>query len=132
LILPLVLHFLPPSAPFANNPLSVIPSVVLKLDNTIRKIHLLKYTRGSVMRTPELRKRAGAWWEEDKREGDWVRSDEGVKNMAEKMGLGFQEDEDGREEEGRKDGKLRSNAKMTVEMLKNGFTPSGFWKPSSS
>jgi len=132
LFLPLILHFLPPSPPFANSPLSAIPSVVLKLDNTIRKIHLLKYTRGAVMRTPELRERAGKWWEEDKREGEWVRSDEGVNNMAEKLGLGFWEDKDGTEEEGRKDGKLRSNAKMAVEMLKSGFTPSEFWKFSSS
>lgn len=84
------------------------------------------------MRTPELRMRSIKWWEEEKREGDWVRSDEGVQNMAEKLELGFRGNTDRKEGESQRDGKLRANAKRAVEMISTGFAPSEFWKPSPS
>jgi len=77
------------------------------------------------MRDANLRASAGDWWEQERKEGEWVREDEGVQRMAEKLGFGYGDgtETENNEEDGGGEGKLKRNAKIAVEALKNGFKP---------
>ncbi|KAJ7931290.1 hypothetical protein B0H13DRAFT_1959733 [Mycena leptocephala] len=127
LILPPLVHMLPPSASAAA---LVNPTVtaVRAAEQTAVRLQLLAFVRGAVMRVPDLRARAAAWWADEAREGDWVREDEGVRDLARKLNNGF--DEGGSDGEGA--GPLRSTARNTVTALKTAFTPSEYWRVSPS
>ncbi|KIM71348.1 hypothetical protein PILCRDRAFT_54875, partial [Piloderma croceum F 1598] len=90
LILPIVLRVLPSSPPAAN-PMASLPSTLGLLEQSLARIHLLKFTRGSVMRDPRLRETAGEWWDRERKEGEWGREDEDVQRMAERLGFGYTE-----------------------------------------
>lgn len=90
--------------------MATLPATLAHLEASLTRIHLLKFTHGSVMRNPQLRENAGEWWDRERREGEWGREDETVKRMSDKLGFGYDEQ-----------GRLRSTAKVAVESLKNGF-----------
>ena len=83
------------------------------------------------MRQPGLRGGAGAWWGEEAREGRWVLRDEGVRGVAGKLGVGFDEGNGEGEEEGEEGGagRLRVKARGAVRSLVSaGFVVSEYWK----
>ncbi|KAF8217699.1 hypothetical protein K438DRAFT_1914099 [Mycena galopus ATCC 62051] len=124
LILPPVVHMLPPSASAAalvNPTLTAMRTA----EQTALRLQLLRLARGAVMRVPHLRERAVAWWTAEAREGEWVRSDEGVRELARKLNVGFDEG-DGDEDAG----PLRMTARNSVAALKTGFAPSEYWRVS--
>ncbi|KAJ7732201.1 hypothetical protein B0H14DRAFT_2409325, partial [Mycena olivaceomarginata] len=125
LILPVVVHMLPPSASAAAlvNPTA---TAMRTAEQTALRLQLLRLARGAVMRAPDLRARAVAWWTAEAREGEWVREDEGVRELARKLNSGF--DEGGSDGEGA--GPLRATARQSVAALKTGFAPSEYWRVS--
>ncbi|KAG7447007.1 uncharacterized protein BT62DRAFT_97226 [Guyanagaster necrorhizus] len=127
LLLPVIIHLaLPPSPP--SSPTQTRTATTLQ--GLVTKLHLLKYTRGAIARTPSLRAASQEWWSREHDEGEWVRNDRATQDMAEKLGLGFNEAE---AEEDKEEGKLRTSAKAAVKGLMNGFVPSDYWAvPSTS
>ncbi|KAJ6491255.1 hypothetical protein C8R47DRAFT_1045038 [Mycena vitilis] len=126
LILPPLIHMLPPSASpaaLANPTIAAMRTA----EQTALRLHLLGLVRGAVMRVPDLRERAAAWWSAEAREGDWVREDDAVRELARKLNCGF--DEGGSDGEGA--GPVRANARATVNALKMGFAQSEFWRTPS-
>jgi hypothetical protein len=118
---------LPPSASAAALVNPTITAMRIAEQTAVR-LQLLALVRGAVMRVPDLRARAATWWTDEAREGDWVREDEGVRDLARKLNNGF--DEGGSDGEGA--GPLRSTARNTVTALKTAFTPSEYWRVSPS
>lgn len=101
-----------------------LPATLGLLEQNLARIHLLKFTHGSVMRDPQLRTAAGGWWEQERKEGEWGREDENVQNMADKLGFGYVDRVvNGNGEATSGQGKLKSSARTAVEALKNGFKP---------
>ncbi|KAG5652502.1 hypothetical protein H0H81_004815 [Sphagnurus paluster] len=148
LILPLLIHFLPPfRLPFLSGPAPapIVDSTPLlvqthqTLAHLLPALHFLKYAQAAIMRVPDLRARTNAWWEEEARVGEWIRGDgadakageEGattsVRGVARGLELSFDEAIEGREE-----GKLRASAKvMTKVLIGDGLKPSEHWHQSS-
>ncbi|KAG5645513.1 hypothetical protein DXG03_005923 [Asterophora parasitica] len=145
LLLPLIVHFVPPFEHripiisrllgLSNTPAVDATPLLFQTHQTMSHLlpalHILKYTHAATMRLPELRTRAGAWWEEEARVGTWVREDgnnhstneqhgdgEGgtnantVRGVARALGMAFDEAAEGVEE-----GKLRTNAKKMARIL---------------
>jgi len=56
-----------------------------------------------------------------------VREDEGVRDLARKLGSGFDEGTGGDDA-----GPLRTNVRNTVAALKAGYTPSDYWRMPST
>ncbi|KAK7059738.1 hypothetical protein R3P38DRAFT_2837552 [Favolaschia claudopus] len=126
LVLPPSIHMLPPSA----SPAALVNPTIAAMraaEQTALRLQLLRLVRGAVMRVPELRTRAAAWWTDEAREGQWVREDEGVRELARKMNSGF----DDAGSDGEEVGPLRMTARNSVTALKTGFTPSEYWRVSS-
>lgn len=73
----------------------------------------LKYLHGAVMRDQAMRESANKWWSTQQVEGEWIREDENVQRVAEKLGFGFAGDEE--------TAKLKSNAKATVGVIAQGL-----------
>ncbi|KAJ7150932.1 hypothetical protein C8R43DRAFT_1127845 [Mycena crocata] len=124
LVLPSVVHILPPSASaqaLANPTLTAVRTA----EQTAIRLQLLRVTRGAVMRVPELRERAVAWWTAEAQEGAWVREDDGVRELARKLNSGF---DDGSGSDGEGAGPLRMNARTTAAALKTAFAPSEYWR----
>ncbi|KLO14041.1 hypothetical protein SCHPADRAFT_967202 [Schizopora paradoxa] len=120
-VLPPVLFLLPPS-PETVSPLAAsLPQLTVLADQTLARIHLLKYTRGAVTRNPALRNNVAEWWERERTEGEWATSDDEVKELAAKLGMDLADGDEGNEP-----GALRKRARMAVEGLKGAFRPSDF------
>ncbi|KAJ7249468.1 hypothetical protein C8J57DRAFT_1136754, partial [Mycena rebaudengoi] len=94
LVLPPLVHMLPArqSAAAALNPTI---AAMRTAEMALARLQLLRIARGAVMRVPGLRSRAAAWWDAEAREGAWVREDEGVQELARKLGTGYDEGVDG-------------------------------------
>ena len=118
-VLPLGIHLLRGIPESESNPFMVLPQTITAMEGGLSRLNLIKYVRGAVMRVPELRESAEAWWKEEKQEGEWVRGDENVRQIAEREGFGFgpfsdkEESNNGKEREG----KLRTSAQMAVDGL---------------
>jgi hypothetical protein len=73
------------------------------------------------MRDQKLREKSSHWWENARREGEWVRGDERVSTMADKLGVGTWEEGEqrgvAREAENPSTGKLRANARTFVQAM---------------
>ncbi|KAG2367207.1 hypothetical protein BDR07DRAFT_1260986, partial [Suillus spraguei] len=106
LLLPILTQFLPEVQRPGPPSMSLAPALA-HLERSIPRAHLLKYTRATIMRNPELRERAVRWWTRKKREGDAGRKDEAVQRAALKMGLGYA----GTEGE---EGKLRMSVRVAI------------------
>ncbi|PFH47722.1 hypothetical protein AMATHDRAFT_67122 [Amanita thiersii Skay4041] len=136
------------SLPLPQLKLHLLQNALKTLDHTVPSLHLLKYLNASVMRNPTLREKASEWWEVEKKEGDAVVSDEGVRSAAQAQGIGFGEGVkaevvDGRliaripvggEGEGAAEkeveGPLRTSVRMATEgLLSQGMMPSEHWAP---
>jgi len=97
-------------------------------------LHVLKYAHAASMRVPALRARVGAWWAEERRVGGWILGDGkdtghagrgGVRSVAKGLGVEFDE---AVEQEGKLEGKLRTNAKAAVAgLMADGLKPSQHW-----
>ncbi|KAF9030087.1 hypothetical protein BDZ89DRAFT_949992 [Hymenopellis radicata] len=99
IVLPLIIDFLPPRAP------SAAPHPAEHaMQALITRLHALKYYRGAIMRTPSLNNAASAWWARERQEGEWIRSDQRVQDVARGVGLPFEGD----------DPRLRTNARAIV------------------
>ncbi|KAJ7089191.1 hypothetical protein B0H15DRAFT_839823 [Mycena belliarum] len=122
LVLPPLVHILPQSASAAaliNPTLTAIRAA----EQTALRIQLLRLMRGAVMRVPDLRARAVAWWSEEARQGTWAREDAAVRELARNLGNGFDEGSDEKAA-----GPLWTTAHNSVAALKGGFTPSEYWR----
>ncbi|KAJ6532774.1 hypothetical protein DFH09DRAFT_993732 [Mycena vulgaris] len=122
LVLLPVVHMLPPSASAAALVNPTLTAMRAAEQTTVR-LQLLRLTRGAVMRVPDLRARAVAWWTDEAREGAWVREDDAVRELARKLGTGFDEGSDGEAP-----GPLRTSARNSVAAFKTGFAPSEYWR----
>ncbi|KAJ7512420.1 hypothetical protein B0H11DRAFT_481128 [Mycena galericulata] len=122
LVLPPLVHMLPPSisaAALVNPTITAMRTA----EQTALRLQLLRLARGAVMRVPDLRARAVAWWSTEAREGAWVREDDAVRELARKLGTGFDEDTDGEVP-----APLLTTARNSVTALTTGFTPSEYWR----
>ncbi|KAF4563700.1 hypothetical protein AB1N83_010192 [Pleurotus pulmonarius] len=118
IVLPLGIHLLRGTPESESNPFVMLPQTISVMERGLSRLHLVKYARGAVMRVPQLRENAVAWWKEEQLEGDWVRGDENVRRISEREGFGFgpfsnEGGNDGKEGEG----KLRTSAQMAVDGL---------------
>ncbi|KAJ7753787.1 hypothetical protein B0H16DRAFT_1222469, partial [Mycena metata] len=89
LILPLVVHMLPGSAAAAFGTPTI--AAMRAAEQTLKRVQLLRFVRGAVMRVPHLRERAATWWTEEAQEGEWVREDPDVQELARKLKFGYEE-----------------------------------------
>ncbi|KAF7318294.1 hypothetical protein HMN09_00338100 [Mycena chlorophos] len=102
-------------------------------EQALLRMQLLRLTRGAIMRVPLLRTRAAEWWEGDARDGQWVREDKAVQDLARQLGSGFDDAGGNSDSEDVVVAPLRANARNAVTTLRTGFLPSEFWKvPPSS
>ncbi|KAJ3747949.1 hypothetical protein DFH05DRAFT_1458193 [Lentinula detonsa] len=148
LVFPIVVHFvlkpspIPLSAITLSNSLpqgdtTRIPPEALAL-HTLQalttKLQLLRLTRGAIPRNPTLRAASESYWMTERQEGDWIRSDENVQDMARRLGSGFDEAKGSDTEETKdnlSDGPLLKQAKAAVQnLIDKGYVPSPFWRPS--
>ncbi|KAF9494814.1 hypothetical protein BDN71DRAFT_1448390 [Pleurotus eryngii] len=118
-VLPLGIHLLRGIPESESNPFMVLPQTITAMERGLSRLHLIKYIRGAVMRVPELRESAEAWWKVEKQEGEWVRGDENVRQIAEREGFGFGpfSDEEGSNNRKEREGKLRTSAQMALDGL---------------
>jgi len=100
----------------------------------MKRVHLMKYTHGAIMRTPLLRERSSRWWAEERAQGRFVREDADVQRVALKMGVGFQdlaEVSDVQEGDGGvqrpEEGRLRKSARDSVQRLTGAYEPNPMW-----
>jgi hypothetical protein len=107
---------------------------VTTLQGLINKLQLLKYTRGSIARSPLLSATAQTYWEREREEGEWVRENETVQDIARKTGFGFNDAADEpKESDPQNDAsRLRRHAATAVQSLLTAFRPSDFWKPPAT
>ncbi|KAH7882307.1 hypothetical protein F5I97DRAFT_1817307 [Phlebopus sp. FC_14] len=117
LVLPLLTQALPPIYPPVPPSVALAPALA-HLEHALPRAHLLKYTRQAIMRRPEMRDRAVEWWAREAFNGKAAREDAVVQRTAQKLGFDFAT-ADGQKREG----KMRTSAKMAVESLKVLFEP---------
>lgn len=89
LVLPIIVHSLPPSAPL--DPIAAVLTTRNNLEMTLRRLAYLKFLRGAVLRNASLRTTASQWWDEQREGGQAVREDRDIQATAEKLGSGFNE-----------------------------------------
>nr|GAT49489.1 predicted protein [Mycena chlorophos] len=126
LIVPIFVHLLPasPTAPLLNPTVNATRLA----EQALLRMQLLRLTRGAIMRVPLLRTRAAEWWEGDARDGQWVREDKAVQDLARQLGSGFDDTGGNSDSEDVVVAPLRANARNAVTTLRTGFLPSEFWK----
>jgi len=128
--LPIVIQLLPPIPPPVP-PTFILQQAQAHLERGLARTHLLKRTRGAVLRNPSLREKAVSWWTRNAQEGARGRADEGVRRAAERAGLGYDEAPVksglGGVAAGTSDvggeGALRVNARAAVDALSAQFAP---------
>jgi hypothetical protein len=117
-----------------SNPTELLAQTHQTLTHLLPALHVLKYAHAASMRVPVLRTRVGAWWAEERRVGSWILNDgkdgsgmnnPSVRSVARGLGIGFDE---GIHQDGREEGKLRTNAKAAVGgLMADGLKPSQHW-----
>lgn len=79
------------------------------------RLHALKYYRGAIMRSPTLNGNARAWWNRQRKEGEWIREDGRVQAIARGIGIPYEGPEP----------KLRATAQAVAgEFVRLGIPPS--------
>ncbi|KXN91813.1 hypothetical protein AN958_11963 [Leucoagaricus sp. SymC.cos] len=140
LILPLIIYKLPSipiPIPILSNilspPVTLAPeqkqqhhtATLRTLEHLLPALHLVKYTKSSIMRTPEYRERAMKWWDQEEKEGKWMMEDENLKKTAKIAGLGFSQGPSGAGED---DEPLRKSVLTAVRSLQEAAVPSEHWR----
>ncbi|KAJ4468842.1 hypothetical protein J3R30DRAFT_1612643 [Lentinula aciculospora] len=146
LILPIAVHFILKPSPIslsattASNPLlqgattQASPEALAlhTLQALTTKLQLLRLTRGAIPRNPTLRAASENYWAIERQEGDWIRADEGVRDMAGRLGLGFDEAPQSNTEQIEDDASDRQFLKQVKAAVQNllskGYVPSPFWR----
>ena len=90
LLLPVITHILPPAPPLPS-PALLMNQTRGFLEHTFRRLGYLKFLNAAVWRDPLLRDEASEWWDRQRVRGAWVREDDDVKRLAEKLGSGYAE-----------------------------------------
>ncbi|KAJ3765594.1 hypothetical protein FB446DRAFT_655024 [Lentinula raphanica] len=151
LVLPIVVHFILQPSPIPLSAIALsqslpqgdstqIPPEALTLhtlQSLTTKLQLLRLARGAITRNPALRAVSERYWTSELREGQWLRDDKNVQDMARRLGSGF--DEATKEEapdeavDGVSEGPLLKQAKAAVQnLISRGYVPSTFWRPPST
>ncbi|KAJ3811690.1 hypothetical protein F5876DRAFT_39076 [Lentinula aff. lateritia] len=145
LVLPIAVHFVlkPSPLPLSSTVLSntvpqggtaPVPPEALAfhtLQSLTTKLQLLRLTRGAIPRNPTLRAAAESYWAAERQEGECIRADEDVQDMARRLGLGFDKSSKSGTGDVTSEGPLLKQVKAAVQKLINqGYVPSPFWKPS--
>jgi hypothetical protein len=121
ILLPCIIHLVLPAQPRPLSAARLVRNLPGTLEHMLSKMHLLKYVRGAVMRDPTLRERSASWWALERARGEALRTDEDVRNVARRVGLGFDEvREDSVDREG---AVLRVSARVAVRGLLRSFSP---------
>ncbi|TFK80573.1 hypothetical protein K466DRAFT_558917 [Polyporus arcularius HHB13444] len=94
LTLPLLIHFLPRSAP-PQSPIPLLAAAHAELRQTRDRLSTARFVHAATQRDPALRAASAEWWDRQRVEGEWARTDEHVRHAAEKLGKGIAEDADG-------------------------------------
>lgn len=117
LIVPTIAHNLAASPTKPISPLFLLSRTVSELGVTESKAQTLDLTHSAVMRNPALRGNADLWWDWQRREAEWAKSDAELAEEAERIDLGFTpgNPETG-EEEGRLFGKVRNAVRELGKM----------------
>lgn len=110
LALPIAIHALPQSPP-PPNPMPHLALARATLQNTSQQLASARFVHAAAERQPALRAASAEWWERQRVEGEWARTDEHVRRAAEKLGKGMQEGVDGPA------GKLSRVAKDAVRQM---------------
>ncbi|KAI8971262.1 hypothetical protein BD414DRAFT_426335 [Trametes punicea] len=94
LALPLLVHNLPRSPP-KTDPAPILSAARMQLQQTHPQLVHARFIYAALQRQPVLRAASAEWWERQRVEGEWARTDEHVRHAAERLGKGIQEDADG-------------------------------------
>ncbi|KAI0674637.1 hypothetical protein C8Q78DRAFT_1015951 [Trametes maxima] len=114
LLLPVGIHALPMSAP-SLNPALLLVAIRSQLTKTHHQLVSMRFVHAAMQRQPALREASSEWWERQRVEGEWARSDEHVRHAAEKLGKGIQEGADGPA------GRLSQKTKETLRQMLEGL-----------
>lgn len=115
--------------PAAVQSLKNLPHTLSTLEHLLARTHLAPLLRAAIARDPELREKAGSWWEQRQAEGTWGREDAEVKRVAKGVGLGYGGGkavaEEGVESDTKPEepGRLGESARMMVETLRYAYKP---------
>ncbi|KAI0634730.1 hypothetical protein C8Q77DRAFT_1054525 [Trametes polyzona] len=94
LVLPILIHVLPPSPP-KPNPVPLVALARTQLQQTQQQLVNARFVHAAAQRQPDLRAASSEWWERQRVEGEWARADEHVRHAAERLGKGIQEGAEG-------------------------------------
>lgn len=94
LAFPILLHALPKSPP-RPNPAPLMTIARAQLQKAQQQLVNTRFVHAAMERQPALRAASTEWWERQRVEGEWARSDEHVRRAAEKLGKGIQEGAEG-------------------------------------
>lgn len=94
LAFPILLHALPKSPP-KPNPAPLMTIARAQLQKAQQQLVNTRFVHAAMERQPALRAASTEWWERQRVEGEWARSDEHVRRAAEKLGKGIQEGAEG-------------------------------------
>ncbi|KAI0690996.1 hypothetical protein C8T65DRAFT_670963 [Cerioporus squamosus] len=114
LALPLLIHFLPRSAP-SQSPIPLLAAARAELQQTQNRLSTARFVHAATQRDPALRAASAEWWDRQRVEGEWARADEHVRHAAEKLGKGIAEDAAGTA--GRLRQKVRAILRQMVESV---------------
>ncbi|KAI0747147.1 hypothetical protein C8Q80DRAFT_1179676 [Daedaleopsis nitida] len=94
LALPLLIHFLPRSAP-PQSPIPLLSAANAGLQQTKQRLSTSRFVHAAMQRSPALRNASAEWWDRQRVEGEWARADDHVRHAAEKLGKGIGNGVDG-------------------------------------
>ncbi|KAH8116036.1 hypothetical protein DFH11DRAFT_1507063 [Phellopilus nigrolimitatus] len=123
LLLPPLLHLLPPSRARATSPLTALPQILAQAERTRARLQLLRLASAARSRAPAVRGASERWWSRQRAEGACALGDREVREMAVKLGL----DLGGAADDGAVgEGALRAGVRTGVGALLGGFRPSEY------
>ncbi|OBZ77475.1 hypothetical protein A0H81_02705 [Grifola frondosa] len=119
LLLPIIAHRMPNSPPSSATLAPTLTATRTEMERALSRLNSLRFSRGAVLRDPTLRAAATEWWERQRQEGEWARSDEGVRRMAARLGKGLEDAMDG---QAPGESRLKKKAEEVTAFLTNDRT----------